>query len=637
MYSVEILHDTWLTFTAFERSLFRVSLTFSFAAHQPAKDACCHLARRLKYKVQCYFSTMSAVKERIREFEERSTPKRDDVTPSIARTPSSRRLIVESPKNANRRSIASLPFNRQPESPFVTPKSSRKMLPRSKSARRLDLEGNPFLSPPLPQSNRTKSISKLPVGSPMDDVTNRSSTLQPRKLELVKEGDSVAKSVRSGDTITSSVKKRKEELELRNKVTRLEKKLQDVRLGRSTTTTITTVCVNTVQTCEKRDSCELNLELIMTPTNEEATTTFKQTNRLLNSRRLKRFWEILYAILAILELLTCQGLYDFGMNNASPKALVPRATIASSAKYQTPKYEEEMTTIRTKPFGVPDSRRYWGQHVHTVIHSRLESLDWARQVYTTFRSMTWQECINKAFMIAILIHTIIQSWAIAASRNNEKRQREQYEALASAAKVTRRSKRRFKNLETSSTNRHFIMRWTSNRIKWSKRTTEILGASCIILLLRLLFLPILKRNKVVTIQSTSRDGISLPFISPIYTPKETLEMTIEIAGHTLSLVEISHDGYAVLDSFCCCFPLSTQGQRVCYTLCDTCIDKTMGGFCTNTEYLYSDSVDKVRGSFNWNVQQVARTGGRLQKEAKSQKTVRASELSLVRPSSRRFV
>ncbi len=373
----------------------------------------------------------------------------------------------------------------------------------------------------------------------MNDVTNKSSTLlQPRKLELAEEGDSVAKLTRSGDTYTSSVKKRKEELELRNKVTRLEKKLQDVRLGRSTVTTITTASVTTVQTCDERHSYEVNLELITTPTHEERTTTLKQTNGLLKSQQVKRFWESLYAIIAILELLTCQGLYDVRMDSA-PIELVPHATISSSASmYHAPRCKEILPMMRTKPFGVTDSHRYWGQNVHDVITNSLESLDWARQVYTTFRSMTWQEYINKAFMIAIIIHTIVQSWAIAASRNNEKRQREQQDALASATKVTRRSKRRFKKLETSSSNRHFIMRWTSNRIRWSKRTTEILGASCIILLLRLLFLPIIKRNKVVTIiQSNSRDGISLPFISPIYTPKETLEMTIEIAGRTLSLVE----------------------------------------------------------------------------------------------------
>lgn len=187
------------------------------------------------------------------------------------------------------------------------------------------------------------------------------------------------------------------------------------------------------------------------------------------------------------------------------------------------------TTKRTRLFGVTETQGYWGQDAYNVIRRNIQ--------WDQIHQMTWQDFINKAFMVAIFIHALMESWTISSTRIDEKRQQEQRQAVASATKVTKRSKRRFQNLETSSTNRHFIMRWTRNKIKWRSATTEVLRACCLILLLRLVFLPIFKKNRIVTIESNSRQGTKIPFLSPIYIPKEGLEMTAEIAGRTLSYGE----------------------------------------------------------------------------------------------------
>jgi hypothetical protein len=116
------------------------------------------------------------------------------------------------------------------------------------------------------------------------------------------------------------------------------------------------------------------------------------------------------------------------------------------------------------------------------------------RAYNSFVFSSWQDVINKVFILAIILHTVMESWALASTRNSEKRQREEQKALETSTLVTRRSKRRFQNLETASSNRHFIMKWTRNRIRWNRASTEILRASCYILLLRLLFLPFLRRQ-----------------------------------------------------------------------------------------------------------------------------------------------
>ena len=416
---------------------------------------------------------------------------------------------------------------------MMTPGSSYRKTQQNASTYKLESEGTPSFS--AARSVRTKNES-LTKSAMMADVTNVTRALlpRPRRLNLNNNDENQRNSQESWEQVSpqsstklkthevpSSIQKHREELERHNHTTRLEREMRDVQLGR-----ITQITALSVQTPVMSESSNNTIELLLSPNDLESGVM--RTKHSMGSRKLKRFWELLYAVLAILELLSCQG-FQNAFQLGRPKAFVPPT---ASSVHPVSQNKQSPTRMTPPAFGVTETRGYWGQNVSGVIKRNLES-EWIRRIY----NMSWQELINKMFMVALFVHTVMESWALASSSNNEKRQREEQKALQSASKVTRRSKRRFQNLETTSSNRHFIMRWTRNRIRWSKATTEIFRASCIILLLRLLFLPILKRNRVVTIDQNSRDASMIPFISPLYVPKQGLEMTVDIAGRTLSFGE----------------------------------------------------------------------------------------------------
>ena len=109
-------------------------------------------------------------------------------------------------------------------------------------------------------------------------------------------------------------------------------------------------------------------------------------------------------------------------------------------------------------------------------------------------SQPWEEVINKLFVVAIIIQAVMESWALASRGKKKEVEAEEAKVKIKSAGVTNRSRNRYHRLERTSTNRHFIMRWTGNRIRWSHATTEILRATCIFVAIHLLFVPVLKTN-----------------------------------------------------------------------------------------------------------------------------------------------
>jgi hypothetical protein len=320
--------------------------------------------------------------------------------------------------------------------------------------------------------------------------------LQKKNVDTSSEsGSNDAPIKTTSETVASTVLKRTQEFEQDNIVTRHGKQVRDVKqLGRQsasrhvTDAPTMTEMVRNVQVNSDGDQDNGNIfqNMVLSPSGDEGDTSLIAKRRSSSQHRnWKRFWEILYAVLAILELLSCQGF----RGAVQPKAVLPPTYVSVSSaqvsQYSLSSAQYVSSSARIAPFGVTEGRGYWGQNAYNVMMHRA---------YNAFVFTSWQDVINKVFILAIFLHTMMESWALASSRNSEKRQREEQQALKTSTLVTRRSKRRFHNLETASSNRHFIMKWTRNRIRWNRATTEILRASCFILLLRLLFFPFLRRQ-----------------------------------------------------------------------------------------------------------------------------------------------
>lgn len=465
---------------------------------------------------------MSSVKERIRDFEERSTPtQRDGVY-----TPSSKRRVTDSPMVT-----PSSYRNVQRNAPFVSPipRSSRRMGSITNSCGGAMTDMTNFQKA-LPVPRRLKLENQENDGSLMEGGSNdaietdASTELQRKKNDNSiseersnfttikcasgiitstalkrKEHDGSLSKGRSTDAIVnstskadaSSVLKLKKEFEQHIAVTKRERQLRDAKLGHHSASkhpsSIPRI-IDSVHMANETDGNNVIQEIILSPSESEHSLIGKHRSSSA-SRNWKRFWEFLYASLAILELFSCRD-FRGAIHISTPKAFLPPSSFSFAAQIS----QHSSSSARTTTFGVTEDRGYWGRNAHIVMMHRA---------YNAVSFFSWEDFINKAFIIAIFLHTVMESWALASSRNREKRQREEHKALETSTLVTRRSKQRFQNLETASSNRHIIMKWTRNRIRWNRATTEIFRASCFILLFRLLFLPILRKKRFIGIDHSS--------------------------------------------------------------------------------------------------------------------------------------
>ena len=178
----------------------------------------------------------------------------------------------------------------------------------------------------------------------------------------------------------------------------------------------------------------------------------------------RRLWQFLYAMLAIVELLT----------------LLPQI------------YQETTLTTLKHP---PTTTDGW-MSTTTPRGSGMLLLIW--HTAGTFHIPPWWQKIHTAwFVAAVCMETILTAWDHASQGHyNQQTQKENAILLQQQHQhaVTKRTKGRKVRLETISTNRHVIARWTHNRIRWSQATTEITKWALLALTIRFMFVPILKVN-----------------------------------------------------------------------------------------------------------------------------------------------
>jgi hypothetical protein len=227
----------------------------------------------------------------------------------------------------------------------------------------------------------------------------------------------------------------------------------------------------------------------------DSPTTTRIRRRKHNEKRYrhwKRFWELTYACLAIIELFLCW--------NGTASGPLTQKNVAIEV-YQTDldgplAFVEKPNLFSTRSTAAPSKSRYHKrekgsrQRERIPFVGKVDVIYWTRRLNQSIRKMTWRDIIDQLFVVAILIHSIMASWHMASSRKVQAEQ----QSVQSSRKVTTRTRRRMHKYETSSTNRHFIMRWTGNRIKWNRTITEISRLSFMAVMLRLLFVPFFASN-----------------------------------------------------------------------------------------------------------------------------------------------
>ena len=179
-----------------------------------------------------------------------------------------------------------------------------------------------------------------------------------------------------------------------------------------------------------------------------------------------RIWQTLYAMLAALELL----------------AFVQRHYHLDKSCQRFPMIDSMLGPIEVHSCSFQDDKIGFGMDVVLSVLTSLNVPTW------------WNHVINTLFIVAIFIQAVLSSWTYASKGNQDKQEKEDALTMKGSDLVTRRTKGRNVRLETMSTNRHFIARWTNNRIRWSQATTEILRFAFVVLLVRMLFVPVLTKN-----------------------------------------------------------------------------------------------------------------------------------------------
>lgn len=182
-----------------------------------------------------------------------------------------------------------------------------------------------------------------------------------------------------------------------------------------------------------------------------------------------RIWQTLYAMLAVLELL----------------AFVQRHYHPDKSCQRLPIIDSMLGPIELESCLQHDNRVGYGVEIILAMLTSWNVPAW------------WNHVINMLFIGAIFIQSVLSSWTYASKGNLDKQEREDAVTMKGSGLVTRRTKGRSVRLETTSTNRHFITRWTNNRIRWSQATTEILRFAFLVLLIRVLFVPVLTVNPFV--------------------------------------------------------------------------------------------------------------------------------------------
>lgn len=191
-----------------------------------------------------------------------------------------------------------------------------------------------------------------------------------------------------------------------------------------------------------------------------------QRNKRRTTGLIWKLWQGLYAIVAILEL------YIFCQHNNNNK-------LSSCQNRNT--------------MMVMDSMFGWLDLDSDLPYCTNNDNDREDDNRILLRNIVPPMIVHMTFICFMCLQTMVQSWNVAFKSTQQQQLKEE----GSAQWVTRRTKARGERLETTSTNRHWMARWTRNRIRWKQTTTEILKWAIVGCIVRLLFVPVLHENPFV--------------------------------------------------------------------------------------------------------------------------------------------
>ena len=292
----------------------------------------------------------------------------------------------------------------------------------------------------------------------------------------------------------------------------------------------------------------LSSPLVWFPKTPEKSTADNRKKRERTMLRWRRFWQVLYATLAVLELCTCApvgGMVESWWSSSLSAQKMKRTVhhvmdkstiVRQSAHWIGSIQETTKPAVRMVSDGFRETQvtavamqqtiiaspfiQAASLHLHSAMQSDIAvavQSRWSLVVQSTTDNnnsknnnnnknktrktattsfWSWQQLINAAFVAAMVLHTVMESWNHAARTRQAKSRKEEATVRVRSLGVTSRSRNRHQRLDNVSTNRHFIARWTGNRVRWSRTTTEVLRATCVLVVLQLLFLPMFRQNPV---------------------------------------------------------------------------------------------------------------------------------------------